>query len=58
MKKISEERINELVKIYEDGFYKNPTRPPNRDEILTCLLELKQFRAEQLHRNYLKARAN
>ena len=55
MEKVTEIRVNELVKIYEDGFYKNPTRPPNRDELLACLLELKQFRAEKRQNETIRA---
>lgn len=42
MEKLSKDRLNILIAFWEDG-----DRTGTNDEILACLLELKQLRAEK-----------
>jgi len=54
MEKLSRMRLNDLIKIYEDGIYSEPINPPCQEEMLSVFLELKQLRAERDHQDYIQ----
>jgi hypothetical protein len=47
IEKLSEDRINTLINVYEQLKYVTSGIYQYRDEILACLLEVKQLRAEK-----------
>jgi len=47
MEKLSENRLNTLIGIYEAGVYQGPVQAPLSEEIVSGFLELKQLRAEK-----------
>jgi hypothetical protein len=54
IKKLSDERLDECIKIYDEGVYQQPSTPLSMYEIQSLLLENKQFRAVAKHRAHSK----
>ena len=47
IEKLSDKRLDILIGVYDKGLYQRPICAPSREEILACLLETKQLRAEK-----------
>jgi hypothetical protein len=47
IERLTNERLNTLICVYDKGVYEGPIAPMNMYEALALLLEIKQFRAER-----------